>query len=256
MDQDFRFDTENDHRSLRYITLSGGDLTESQLQRLSEIAPDVGVIKTYGQTETFRSTCLLPNEFSQRPLSVGRAFGDAVVRIEKDGLECLPGDVGEVIHSGLGVMHGYIDGKNDSEKLRAIGEGDGRQQEVLTGDLGHMDDEGYLYLLGRMDQMVKISGNRVYPSEITRQLYEHDAVLEAETIGDVLPNGEHELHCFVVGTRESDLSSDELIPFLRRRLPGYMLPKWIHIMDELPRTATGKIAMDDLREQITSSPEQ
>src|SRR5262249_44882184 len=97
------------HRSLRYVTISGGSLSVDEQQQLRQRLEGVSIFKTYGQTETFRSASLLPEELDARPASVGRAYlGTRVLILSEDGRPCAPNEVGEVVHSGLGTMVGYL----------------------------------------------------------------------------------------------------------------------------------------------------
>jgi acyl-CoA synthetase (AMP-forming)/AMP-acid ligase II len=229
------FDTSAAHRRLRYITLSGGDLPDSQLQEIPRLAPGVQIFKTYGQTETFRSTALLPHEFESRRTSVGRPFAGARVYVVRpNGTSCDPMEEGEIIHAGLGVMLGYLDGQDPQRKLRAnpFQDTSGASHAVFTGDRGYFDSDGYLFLRGRSDAMVKIAGNRVYPEEVAIQLVEAGA-LEAQVLPVTASDGQIRLIAFVVAGKDPMLD-------LPRRLPAYMMPWKIHNIAAIPRTANGK----------------
>jgi acyl-coenzyme A synthetase/AMP-(fatty) acid ligase len=239
-----RFDTRGQHASLRYITISGGDLSREKLDRLPAMLDGVGIIKTYGQTETFRSAALLPPEFSRKRQSVGRAFVNVrVYVVRKDGTLAELHEVGEIVHTGMGVMLGYLDGDDPQHKLRPnpfFGPDDDASFAVFTGDQGYLDEDGYLYLVGRRDEMLKVSGNRVYPREISDQLVAIAGVAEAEVVGVKLDDDDTHLVAFVV--RESSRS---LLPMMIRRelalsVPSFMLPEQVIILPALPRTANGK----------------
>ena len=183
----FGFDRAGAHRSLRYITVSGGDLDASHLEALPGLGDGLQIFKTYGQSEVFRPTCLRPAEFGARMRSVGRPFGRSRVYVVRDdGSVAAPGERGEVVATGLGVMLGYLDGADEQNKLRDNpfrGPDDPDAKAVFTGDVGHLDEDGYLYLLGRRDAMLKIMGNRVYPAEVVTQLLALPGVLQAEVVG-------------------------------------------------------------------------
>src|SRR5207244_10114403 len=103
-----------------YITVSGGDMPAAQLAKLPHMAPNVGIIKTYGQTEAFRATYLRPDEFADRPRSVGRPFpGTRVYVVRADNSVCHSNEEGEIVHTGLGLMLGYLDGQDSQAKLRS-----------------------------------------------------------------------------------------------------------------------------------------
>ena len=222
------FDTHATHSALRYLTVSGGDLPPSQLTRFPQMASGVGIFKTYGQSETFRSTVLRPEEFAQRPTSVGRAFASASVCVcRSDGLVCTAGERGEIVHSGLGTMLGYL------------GESDRAATAVFTGDIGWMDDEGFLYIEGRRDGMLKVAGNRVYPREVSEQMLALDGVLEAEVVGAAGPDGQTRLVAFIVVASHASTPA-QLQRAIRARLPSFMVPSELILLEAIPRTANGK----------------
>ncbi len=238
------FATEGDHAALRYLTVSGGDLADSQLSALPVMAPGVGIFKTYGQTEDFRSTVLRPEEFSVRPRSVGRPFqGVRVYVVDEQGARCAPGVEGEIVHAGLGVMLGYLDGTDDQNKLRENpfhGPGDESPLAIFTGDRGILDADGYLELKGRLDTMWKIQGNRVYPGEITNQMLKVAGVLEAEVVAVRGDQGEMRVCAFVVLAADCELSPMQLRRALAMKLPSYRVPAQTDILAVIPRTANGK----------------
>lgn len=244
LNADMVFDTVNEHAFLRYLTVSGGDLSLQHLKQLSRLAPNVNIFKTYGQTETFRTTSLRPEEFSVKPQSVGQAFGEVkfyVVR--EDNSCCAAQEVGEIVHTGLGTMLGYLDGQDPQQKLRPNPfkqTDDDAPIAVFTGDLGYVDEEGFLFLKGRRDTMLKIAGNRVYPREIINQLLEIPSVQEAEVVG-IKVNDDTTLVAFIVLIAETDeISPVHIQRQLASRLPSYMVPQVIHSLQAIPRTASGK----------------
>jgi long-chain acyl-CoA synthetase len=241
---DLRFDTHGPHASLRYITISGGDLSREKLDRLPALLDGVGIIKTYGQTETFRSSALLPPEFARKRQSVGRAFANVrLYVVREDGALAAPYEVGEIVHTGLGVMLGYLDGDDPQHKRRPnpfFGSDDAAAYAVFTGDQGYLDAEGYLYVIGRRDEMLKVSGNRLYPREISDQLTAIDGVAEAEVVGVRLQDETTQLVAFVVQEPRSALQPVLVRRTLALHVPSYMLPERVVLLPALPRTANGK----------------
>jgi acyl-CoA synthetase (AMP-forming)/AMP-acid ligase II len=239
-----RFDSRRQHASLRYITISGGDLSREMLHRLPAMLDGVGIIKTYGQSETFRSAALLPPEFSDKRQSVGRAFVNVRVYIvREDGTLAEPHEVGEIVHTGMGVMLGYLDGDDPQHKLRPnpfFGPDDEASHAVFTGDQGYLDEDGYLYLLGRRDEMLKVSGNRIYPREISDQLAAIDGVTEAEVVGVKLDDDDTHLVAFVVPESSRSLQPMLIRRELALRVPSFMLPEHVVVLPAMPRTANGK----------------
>jgi acyl-CoA synthetase (AMP-forming)/AMP-acid ligase II len=241
---DLRFDTRKRHASLRYITISGGDLSREKLDRLPAMLDGVGIIKTYGQSETFRSAALLPPEFSRKRQSVGRAFAEVRVYVVRaDGTLAEPHEVGEIVHTGMGVMLGYLDGDDPQHKLRPnpfFGPDDGAALAVFTGDQGYLDEDGYLYLVGRRDEMLKVSGNRLYPREISDQLAAIAGVAEAEVVGVKPDDDDTHLVAFVVQEPSRALQPMAIRRELASRVPSFMLPARVVILPAMPRTANGK----------------
>jgi acyl-CoA synthetase (AMP-forming)/AMP-acid ligase II len=237
------FDRSGAHRSLRYITISGGDLQPSQLEVLPALGAGLQIFKTYGQAEVFRPTCLLPHEFASRRRSVGRTFGRSKVYIVRaDGTRAAPGERGEVVATGLGVMRGYLDGADEENKLRDNpfrGPDDPAPKAVFTGDIGHLDEDGYLFLFGRRDAMLKILANRVYPSEVAAELLALPGVVQAEVVGTTAGDAETRLVAFVVLAADAP-TTDELRRRMASRVPAYMVPSAVVAKDNMPRTASGK----------------
>jgi acyl-CoA synthetase (AMP-forming)/AMP-acid ligase II len=238
-----RFRTCDEHAALRYITVSGGDLDRRDLARLPEVVGDAGIFKTYGQTETFRSTALRPCEFAARPTSVGRPFGGAHVYVVRaNGTQAAPGEEGEVVHTGPGIMLGYLDGQDVQHKLRPnpfAGPGDPSPRAVFTGDIGTLDEAGYLFLRGRCDDMVKVNGYRVYPGDVRERLLSVAGVAQAEVVALTRDSRTH-LVAFMVGEAEHGPDPVAVRGYLSRVTPSYMVPELVVSLPTLPRTSSGK----------------
>lgn len=241
------------HASLRYLTLSGGDLPANQLERLGHFATGVDIFKTYGQTESFRSTALLPEEFIARPRSVGRpVVGARVYVLRQDGSRASPGETGEVVHSGAGTMLGYLQsGTGDKLKPNPCqGSDDPEPLAVFTGDYGFLDSEGFLHLVGRRDDLVKVQGNRIHLSEVAVEVQKIPEVLAAEVFAVDAGDGELELVLFALqGNGAGDSAATPLKAELARRLPSYMQPRHIVVRDRFPLTASGKVDRTTLRDE-------
>lgn len=240
----------NSSHSLRYITVSGGSLGEKQLERLRQYFENINIYKTYGQTETFRSTMLRPAEFDKKALSIGRPLkGTDVLIINGEGEIAGPEEDGEIIHRGTGTMLGYIgDEQGTAQKIRHFDFPSDRKlsgRYICTGDLGRFDRDGYLYILCRKDKMIKTMGNRVYPQEVEHALLKHEGVKEAAVFG-----AKDEIMGEIIVAEvvaKWDLSAQELLVFLAEKLPSYMIPKHIFIVSELPKTETGKISYSEIK---------
>lgn len=246
-------DFEENIRTLKYITVSGGDLAKNQLVRLRQYFENVKIFKTYGQTETFRSSMLKPFDFEGKMTSVGRPVKGTEVFILNDQGEVNPPNIeGEIVHYGVGTMLGYINDLGGTNgKLREIVESvRGTVKEgklVFTGDRGKMDGEGYLYVLGREDGMIKTLGYRVYPKEIESCILEHEHVKNAAVVGIRDERKGQIIIAEVIGN--GALDKQRLIVFLKERLPYYMIPSGINIVEHLPMTENGKIKYTAIKEK-------
>lgn len=246
-------DFEQNTQPLRYLTVSGGDLSKNQLLQLRQYFRNVKIFKTYGQTETFRSSMLKPFDFERKMTSVGRPIkGTEVYVLNEKGEIAPPNTEGEIVHYGVGTMLGYLnDLEGTSEKLRKMKEpGSEAMKEgkwVFTGDRGKMDEDGYLYVLGREDGMIKSLGHRIYPKEIEGCILEYEHVKNAAVVGIHDERKGQAIIAEVVAN--GVLNRQSLIVYLRERLPYYMIPGEINVVDSLPMTESGKIKYATIKEK-------
>jgi acyl-coenzyme A synthetase/AMP-(fatty) acid ligase len=246
-------DFEQNTQALRYITVSGGDLSKNQLLQLRQYFRNVKIFKTYGQTETFRSSMLKPFDFERKMTSVGHPLKGTEVFVLNDKGEIAPPDTeGEIVHYGVGTMLGYLnDIEGTSEKLRKMKEPGSKAMKegkwVFTGDRGRMDEEGYLYVLGREDGMIKTLGHRVYPKEIESCILEHEHVKNAAVVGIKDERKGQAIIAEVVSN--GVLNKQSLIVYLKERLPYYMVPGEINVVEYLPMTESGKIKYTTIKER-------
>jgi len=238
--------------SVRYITISGGDLAPDQLKRLGELLHSTKIFKTYGQSETFRSGILRPSEYQQKMLSVGRAVkGTQVLIMNRKRKQASPNEMGEILHRGDGTMLGYLgDAKGTKQKLRMNPLQDKRspcrQRVVFTGDIGRIDQDGYLYVLGRKDKMIKYLGYRIYPKEISDQILRHASVQDAVAFGIPDKDVGKAIYAEVQIKPGQELTEGELRRFLSDKLPPYMIPARILFVVSFPRTPSGKIRLSEV----------
>ena len=229
------------HSSLRYVTISGGSLSVPEQAHFRAGIAGIDMFKTYGQTETFRSASLRPEEFTGREDSVGRAYpGTRVFILDDLQRPCVPGEVGEVVHVGAGTMKGYLGENVFEDKLRRLPEPLGGAMAVFTGDYGYLDREGYLFLKGRRDGMIKVAGHRVYPEEVTHYIRAIDGVREAEVIAVKTETGDPSLVAFVIVKDRTATTPDAIRRAAARRLPAHMTPAKIVFLDTIPRLSNGK----------------
>jgi acyl-CoA ligase (AMP-forming) (exosortase A-associated) len=233
---------------LRYITNSGGAMPTSTLAALRAKSPKTKPYLMYGLTEAFRSTYLPPDEVDRRPDSMGKAIPNAeIIVVREDGTPCAPGEPGELVHRGVHVALGYW---NDAEKTAerykpAPGQPAGLpipEMAVWSGDTVKTDEEGFLYFIGRRDDMIKTSGYRVSPTEVEEVVYATELVAEAAAIG--VPHsvlGQAVVLVAYVHSVNTALT-EQVLAECKQKLPAFMVPAQIIMRSEpLPRNPNGKI---------------
>lgn len=237
----------NEGSGLRYFTNSGGAMPEATLRRLREAFPNASPYLMYGLTEAFRSTYLPPTEVDKRPTSMGKAIPNADIRVvREDGSECASREPGELVHSGPLVSLGYwnsIDKTNERFK-KAPGlapEITNPALAVWSGDTVFRDEEGFLYFVGRKDDMIKTSGYRVSPTEIEETIYASGMVTEAAALGIPHPDIGQAIVIFATRSKGYIGDGNEIIKRCIKDLPNFMVPKKICFFDALPHNANGKI---------------
>lgn len=238
---------------LRYATNTGGRLPESVLHTLRRALPSTRIFLMYGLTEAFRSTYLPPEELDRRPDSIGKAIPDTeILVVGPEGRSCGPGEVGELVHRGPTVSMGYWGQPELTARILRPhpwlpAEVCSGERVCYSGDLVRADEEGFLYFVGRRDNMIKVSGFRVSPSEIEEVLFQSGQVREAAVIGvpdEIL--GEV-VKAFVVPQEGVAPDPDALVSFCGKRLPRHMVPRSIETLDTLPKTSSGKVDYPELR---------
>lgn len=232
---------------LRYITNSGGRIPEANLAALRRLLPRTRIYLMYGLTEAFRSTYLPPEEIDRGSECIGKPVPNTEILVIRDGRECAPGDVGELVHRGPTVALGYW-GKEEATRQAyrpnplAPPELFDVERVVYSGDLVRRDEEGYLYFVGRDDAMIKSQGYRMSPEEIEDLLHHSGLIREACAFGVPDPEMGHRVVA-VVSLRDGDTANavDSLRQYAMQNGPSYMVPARILVLDELPKTGSGKI---------------
>jgi long-chain acyl-CoA synthetase len=201
----------------------------------------------YGLTETTSPSHVVPLDRrapvdeSSGALSVGVPLFNTVVRIVgEDGEELPPGEIGEFVTSGPQVVPGYWEKPEETENALPGG-------ALRTGDVGFMDPEGWFYLVDRKKDQINASGYKVWPREVEDVLYGHEAVREAAVVGVPDEYRGETVKAFVSLKEGRSADADELIAFCRERMAAYKYPRQVEILDEIPKTATGKILRRELR---------
>ena len=240
---------------LRYITNTGGAMPQSVLAALREVLPRTSIILMYGLTEAFRSTYLPPGELDRRPTSMGKAIPDTEILVLNDnGQLCKPGEVGELVHRGPTVSMGYWGNPEATDRVLRRNPllppelGD-VERVCYSGDWVRMDEDGFLYYVGRRDAMIKSSGIRISPTEVEEVVFRSGRVRHAAAIG--VPDGisGQLVKIFVVGNDGKDVDTEAILVFCEENMPRHMVPKFIEVLEELPKTSSGKIDYPALRQR-------
>ena len=245
---------------LRTITNSGGHLPTPIIEGLRARLPETQLFLMYGLTEAFRSTYLPPAELAERPGSMGKAIPHvdlAVVR--PDGSHCGPGEPGELVHAGPLVAQGYWNNPEKTEQYfreppAAMANRNPAERALWSGDTVTMDDEGYLYFVGREDDMIKSSGYRISPTEVEEVIHATGLVSEVAVMGVPHPTLGQAIVALVtpdpaVKADESTLSQ-QLLDRCKIALPAFMLPAHIEIKTTLPKTPNAKIDRPLLKQEF------
>lgn len=228
---------------LRAFVSGGAPLPEATLKRMREKFPKVPLLEGYGLSEA--SPVVSFNRLEkQKPLSVGLPLPDYDVKIVNDELIEVPtGEIGEIIVKGDNIMKGYY--KNPEATEQTIING-----WLLTGDLGYIDEEGFLYIVDRKKDLIISKGINIYPREIEEEIAKHPAVEAVAVIGK-----QYEIHgeipvAFIQLKEDEELTVSELKSFLKDKLANYKIPKHFYFLEELPKNATGKVLKRVLREKL------
>jgi acyl-CoA ligase (AMP-forming) (exosortase A-associated) len=238
---------------LRYITNTGGAMPQAVLKVLRELLPTTKVFLMYGLTEAFRSTFLPPEELDRRPTSMGKAIPDTeILVLNEKGELCKPGEPGELVHRGPTVSLGYWNRPEDTARalrpnpLLPPELGD-CEKVCYSGDLVKMDEDGFLYFIGRRDTMIKSSGVRISPTEVEEVLFQSGKLRGAAVIGIPDEMLGQTIKAFVVLRDGNTLDTDALLAYCAEKMPRYMVPKAFEVMSELPKTSSGKVDYPALR---------
>lgn len=239
----------HDVSSIECILYGASPISEELLVRAVETFPSAGFFQAYGMTELAGlATLLRPADHrAGRFKSAGRPLPHTEVRvIDSGGEEVERGAIGEVEVRGANVMQGYWNCPDQT--AAAIVDG-----WMRTGDVGHMDEDGYLYVVDRMKDMIITGGENVYSIEVENSLSSHPAVRECAVIG--LPDDQwgERVHAVVVLHDGAGTSADQLRDYVKESIAGYKAPRSVEFIDALPRTPTGKVLKRELRDRSLDS---
>jgi fatty-acyl-CoA synthase len=193
----------------------------------------------YGSTEVAWATVATPEDMRAAPGTAGRPPRGTVIRIvDEDGKDVPQGETGRIFIGNQLAFEGYTGG-GDKEHLDDL---------LSSGDVGHFDEDGRLFIDGRDDEMIVSGGENVFPREVEDLLSDHEGVSEAAALGVDDEQFGQRLRAFVVKEEGADVSEEELKDHVKTNLAGYKVPREIVFVDELPRNATGKVLKRELAE--------
>ena len=254
-DPDF---TSYDLRSLRVITYGAAPMPFEVIKKAIQVMPWVRFINAFGQTETASTIAALGPEdhiiegteeerekkLKRLASSIGRPLPDVEVKtLDENGNMAPPGEVGEIVVRGPRVMTGYW---GDEQKTSQVLTSDGW---LHTADMGWIDEEGYIYLAGRADDMIIRGGENISPEEVEDVLHSHPKVEEVAVIGAPDPEWGQQPRAIVVLKKGEQVVSEEIIEYCHSRLAGFKRPRSVIFVDSLPRNQMGKVLKKELRER-------
>ncbi|MFW9827055.1 MAG: long-chain fatty acid--CoA ligase [Candidatus Thorarchaeota archaeon] len=246
-----RDDLEDYAKDLRAIKVCNSGAAPMPPEVMKEFEDRTGaiVIEGYGMTEASCATHINPVKSTRKIGSVGLALPDTDVKIVDidDYTKIIPqGEAGEILIKGPQIMKGYWNKPGETENQLKDG-------WLLTGDIGKIDEDGYLYIVDRKKDMIIVSGFKVYPRELEDVLFEYEPIENVAIIGIPDPNtpGSEKIKAYIVlkdGYRETDETKNEIKEFLRKNVSPYKVPKFIEFRKELPETLVGKVLRKDLKD--------
>lgn len=244
--------------SMRRLTNSGGALTPSLVKQLRSVFGDTtNIYAMYGLTEAFRSTYLDPALIDDNPTSMGTAIPFAeIMVVGENGQVAAVGEEGELVHAGPLVAHGYWqDAARTAERFKpAPAESQYGGIAVWSGDTVRRDADGLLYFVGRTDNMIKSSGNRISPTEVEEVAAESGVVAEAVAVGVADERLGHAICLYIrpVDVQDNQDVEKEVRKYLKRNLPNFMHPRDIIVVREFPKNPNGKIDRNALAKNAKS----
>lgn len=229
--------------SLRFVTQAGGKLGKVFIKELMEALPSVKIFIMYGQTEaTARLSYLEPSELKDKLGSIGKGMpGTTLEVLNKNNEKVKPGKVGEIVASGDNITEGYY--KQSEETIEKF-----KNKKLYTGDLATVDEDGYIYIVDRESSFIKTGGHRVSTKEIEETISQLPYVVECAVVGVIDDLLGEAIKVFVVVNQKDKKVESEIKKWCNEKLATYKCPKFVAIVDEIPKTEAGKVSAEYLKD--------
>jgi long-chain acyl-CoA synthetase len=241
--------TRFDLSSLRMFTNTAAALSAKQIEDLRKTFPAARLFSMYGLTECKRVTYLPPDQLDKRPTSVGRGMpNEEVYLIDEDGRRLPSGSLGQLVVRGSNVMVGYWNKPEETAQRLKPGLYPG-ERVLHTGDLFRTDEEGYLYFVGRTDDIIKSRGEKVSPREVENAIHDLPGVSQVAVIGVADPVLGEAIKAYIVLKEGASYTEKDIIKHCLARLENFMAPKHVEFVTSLPMTNTGKVSKSELRKR-------
>jgi acyl-CoA synthetase (AMP-forming)/AMP-acid ligase II len=221
-------------------------MPESTTRLFRKIHPQLQIFLMYGLTEAFRSSYLPHDQVDQRPTSIGKAIPNVeLLVINEQGERCKPGEEGELVHRGANIAMGYWrDAESTAQRFRPapFQQQKGGQPEiaVYSGDFVKTDEEGFLYFIGRKDQMIKSHGMRVSPEEIEHYLFTSGLLTHVAVFAVTSVDGTSQIIAAIVPKDPAIFTTQQIQQFCKTELPEYLRPAVFWSVPAVPQTSSGK----------------
>jgi len=227
---------------LRYVQQAGGHLSRSSVRRLQEALPNTKIFVMYGQTEaTARLSYVPPEMLEAKPGSIGRGIPGVKLSVENEGKQVSPGEVGEIVAEGGNVAQGYWG--DPAETARVF-----RNGRLYTGDMATVDEDGFILIVSRARDFLKCGGKRVSCLQLEQQILECPHLVEVAVIGVPDEVMGEAVKAFVVRRRDAAITPEYVRHFCKTRLPFQLVPREIVIVKDLPKSDSGKVLKEHLRQ--------
>jgi long-chain acyl-CoA synthetase len=240
---------------LRYITNTAAALPVEHIRKLRELFPEVKLYSMYGLTECKRVSYLPPDQVDVRPASVGRGMpNEEVYIVDENGNRVGPGIVGELVIRGSNVMKGYWELPEETDRCLKPGPLPG-EKVLYSGDLFRADEEGFLYFVGRKDDIIKTRGEKVSPREVEDAIYALEGVAEVAVIGvpdAILGNA---IKAVLTLRPGAQITRQDVLRHCSTRLEDFMMPKIVEFQESLPKTESGKISKRMIANEHLDTPQ-